>query len=103
MKANELKINEWYWIEYLPLSKSKRKYVGPAKFKGRYSENKDSLGFRELQFYSPLDDSESGMMTMCFFEKHVKYVYSPLPNYIDLYEKVFGIKFDPNSADGFGK
>ena len=79
MRKKDIKIGEWYYIEYLANSKSKRRFVGPAKCKA-YNEN--SL---EFSFYSPLDDSEDGLVHMIFLSSHVKSPCQPLPSYAELY------------------
>lgn len=80
LKREDLVVDQWYYIQYLPRSKSPRRFIGPAKFKGW--SGKDAM------FYSPLDDSESGFKFMLFGITHVIEPCSPLPTYQELLEQL---------------
>ena len=84
MKSNDIKVGEWYFIKYLPSPKSKRQFVGAAKCVGKGSLLVDTPGL--FQFYSPLNDSEDGMVQMIFHARDVKFKTDALPTYAALYE-----------------
>lgn len=83
MKAKDLQVGQWYFIESVPSPRSKGKFVGPAEFIRKdsfYNEN-------DYVFLSPLNVHGE----MVFPPKSVKHPCDPLPSYQELYKERFGV------------